>query len=106
MRSALTRPCPVGTVRARRGEGHGSRDVPTMKQMLKRLIKGGLRKLGNSAVDYDRIIGEVHRKVAAEQKRALREQEGALRELKTSLAADYERVSNHLRALQNGGVGQ
>jgi hypothetical protein len=70
-----------------------------MKQVLKRLIEGGLRKLGNSAVDYDRIIREVHRNVAADQERALGE-------LKASLAADYERVSHHLQALQTGGVDQ
>jgi hypothetical protein len=55
-----------------------------MKQMLKRFIKGGLRKLGNSAVDYERIIREVHRHVAA----------------------DFERLSSQVRVQQSGGVDQ
>src|SRR5262249_33368643 len=93
--SALTPSCPLSSVRRRGDKDPGSRKVPIMNKVLKRLIKGGLRKLGNSTVDYDRIVREVKASLAADYQR-----------VSQSLDHHYERVSNHLRVLEAGRVDQ
>jgi hypothetical protein len=66
-----------------------------MKQVLKRFIKGGLRKLGNNTVDYGRIVREVKASLAADYERVTK-----------NLDHHYERVSHHLRVLEAGRVDQ